>query len=98
MTVSNTGDNITIHCNSSGGRENSFSKGFNKPQILIAVFFMPSIRRPKISGRFNMMGLFGQSLWLVAPLRGILTPHNSITNTVRSIGGVYTTLSKGITP
>jgi hypothetical protein len=58
-----------------------------------------SLDSPVSGNPFNiMMGLFGQSLWLVAPLRGILTPHNSITNTVRSIGGVYTTLSKGITP
>ena len=99
LTPTSTIDNIVMHCNSGVGRENSFSKGFNKPQILIAVFLCLSVVDSPIMDNLLhiMMGLFGQCLPLVAPLRGILTPYNSIANTVRSIDDVYPIQSKGIT-
>ncbi len=81
------------------GRENPFSNGDNTPQLK-AVFFCPSFfDSPILDSRFNiMMGLFGQSLGLVVPLRGILTPFNSVANTVRSIGvGFIKLQSNGIT-
>ena len=99
LTPTSTSDNIAAHYSSSAGRGNPFSKGFNKPQILIAVFLCLSVVDSPIMDNLLhiMMGLFGQCLPLVAPLRGILTPYNSIANTVRSIDDVYPIQSKGIT-
>jgi hypothetical protein len=72
--------------NIEGGRENPFRTGDNTPQIK-AVFLRPSFLEQCnfASFKFIMMVLFGQSLGLVAPVRGILTPFNTVTNTVRSM-------------
>lgn len=84
--------------NIEGGCGNPFSKGDNSPQSL-AVFLRPSFFAYSIlSTAFHiMMVLFGQSLGLVAPLRGITTPFNTVTNTVVSSSDGYSILSKGIT-
>jgi hypothetical protein len=84
--------------NIGGGCGNPFSIGDNTPQIK-AVFLRPSFlaQRKFASCKFIMMVLFGQSLGLVAPMRGITTPFNTVTNTVVSIGGGYSILSIGIT-
>jgi hypothetical protein len=42
-----------------------------------------------------MAGLFGQPLWLAAPLCGISTPFNSATNDVEIISCSYLLLNKG---
>jgi hypothetical protein len=75
---------IATYCKSSHGRENPFRTGDNTPQLL-AVFLCLSFLKPTLCRLSNiMMVLFGQSLWLVAPVRGILTPRHTVTNTVRS--------------
>ena len=82
------------------GRSNPFSKGDNSPQSLKAVFLCLSffnLVEFDIIKLNIMMVLFGQSLGLVAPLRGITTPFNTVTNTVVSMCDGFTTLSKGIT-
>ncbi len=84
--------------NIEGGRENPFRTGDNTPQIK-AVFLRPSFLEQCnfASFKFIMMVLFGQSLGLVAPVRGILTPFNTVTNTVRSMRDGFPTLRTGIT-
>ena len=98
LTPISTSDNITTHCKSSVGCGNPFRKGDNTPQSL-AVFLCPSFFHGSLLSRVIhiMMVLFGQSLGLVAPCRGITTSFNTITNTVVSISGGYPTQSKGIT-
>ena len=85
--------------NIGGGFRSLFSKGDNSPQSLKAVFLYLSVFNWCIFApiTFIMVVLFGQSLGLVAPSRGILTPFNTVTNTVRSIGGGYSILILGIT-
>ena len=81
------------------GRENPFSKGDNSPQskaVFLCLSFFNLVEFDLIKLNI-MMVLFGQSLGLVAPLRGILTPLNTVANTVRSMRDGFTTLSKGIT-
>ena len=99
LTQRNTKATIAPPRHIEGGRENPFRQGFNKPQILIAVFLCLSVMdSPILDNLLNIMvGLFGQSLGLVAPLRGITTSFNTITNTVVSISGGYPTQRKGIT-
>lgn len=98
LTPTSKSNNIATHCKSSVGRENPFRQGFNKPQSL-AVFLRLSVMDSPILGNlFNiMMVLFGQSLGLVAPCRGILTPLNTVANTVRSISDGFTNQRQGIT-
>ena len=99
LTPTSKSNNITTHRKSSAGRGNPFSKGFNKPQILIAVFLCSSFLHSSLLSCVIhiMMVLFGQSLGLVAPLRGISTPLNTVTNIVENTGDGYPTQSKGIT-
>jgi hypothetical protein len=79
------------------GRDNPISKGDRTPQSL-AVFLCPSFLKPTLCRLSNiMMGLFGQSLRLVAPLRDIVTPSNPVANAVTSISVGNPILSKGIT-
>ena len=76
------------------GRENPLPKGDNTPQSL-AVFLCLSFFA---HGQVHiMMVLFGQPLWLVVPLGDILTPFNTVANTVRSIGVGFILQTKGIT-
>ncbi len=98
LTYSNTEANITTHCNSSVGRENPFRLGDNTPQSLAVFLRLSFLHGSLLSFVIHiMMVLFGQSLGLVAPSRGILTSFNTVTNTVRSIGGGFTNLRLGIT-
>lgn len=80
------------------GCGNPRSIGDKTPQSK-AVFFCPSFFHSPDLGRVIhiMMGLFGQPLWLVAPMRGITTPFSPVANTVVSIGVGYPTFSIGIT-
>jgi hypothetical protein len=97
LTHHNTPARITTYCKSSRGCGNPFRLGDNTPQLL-AVFFCPSFLKPALCRLSNiMMVLFGQSLGLVAPSRGITTPFNTVTNTVVSIGVGYSILRLGIT-
>jgi hypothetical protein len=77
-----------------GGCGNPFSKGDNTPQIKAVFLCLSFYANWHIH---IMMVLFGQSLGLVAPLRGITTPFNTVTNTVVSMRDGLTILSKGIT-
>jgi hypothetical protein len=90
--------NIAPPRNIEGGCGDPFRLGDNTPQIK-AVFLRPSFLKQCnfASFKFIMMVLFGQSLGLVAPSRGITTPFNTVTNTVVSIGGGYSILRLGIT-
>lgn len=83
--------------NIEGGRGNPFRLG-DKTPIIKSVFLRPSFLawRNFALCKFIMAGLFGQSLWLVAPSRGITTPFNPAANTVVSISGGYSTLRLGI--
>lgn len=94
LTHPHTPAKMTPYCKSSRGRGNPFSNGDRTPQIK-AVFLCLSFFQH--AGLHIMMGLLGQSLRLVAPLRGISTPCNSVANTVESICGGYSILSNGIT-
>lgn len=98
LTYSNTEANITTHCNSSAGRGNPFRLGDNTPQSL-AVFLRLSFFHGSLLSRVIhiMMVLFGQSLGLVAPSRGISTPFNTVTNIVENTGDGFTNLRLGIT-
>jgi hypothetical protein len=98
LTYSNTEANITTHCNSSVGRGNPFRLGDNTPPLL-AVFLRPSFLHSSLFSHVIhiMMVLFGQSLGLVAPSRGISTPYNTVTNIVENISDGFTNLRLGIT-
>lgn len=78
-----------------GGRSNPFRLGDKTPQSLRAVFLCLSFVH--FVGLQIMMVLFGQSLGLVSPCRGILTPFNTVTNAVRSIRDGLTLFRQGIT-
>jgi hypothetical protein len=96
LTKSTTRTTMTAPRNIEVGRGNPFSNGDNTPQSLAVFLCLSVFDRPNLGSRFNiMMGLFGQSLRLVVPLRGISTPCNSVTNTVESIGVGYPTFSNG---
>ncbi|MGB4498008.1 MAG: hypothetical protein WBI40_04855 [Methylococcaceae bacterium] len=99
LTNNNSTANIAPPRNIGGGRENPFITGDNSPQSLKAVFLRPSfLRCPKFLGQLSIMTvLFGQSLGLVAPVSGILTPFNTVTNTVRSMRDGFTHSITGIT-
>jgi hypothetical protein len=81
------------------GRGNPFRLGDNTPQSLavflrLSFFNLVEFDRIKLN---IMMVLFGQSLRLVAPSRGISTPFNTVANTVESIGDGFTHFRLGIT-
>jgi hypothetical protein len=101
LTKNKSTANIEPPRNIEGGCGNPFRQGDNTPQIK-AVFLRPSffVRAPNWWSVLIhiMMVLFGQSLGLVAPCRGITTPSNTVTNTVVSMRDGFTTLLRqGIT-
>ena len=98
LTPTSKSNNIATHCNSSVGRSNPFRQGFNKPQSL-AVFLRPSFLHCSfLSDVIHIMTvLFGQSLGLVAPCRGISTPYNIVANIVENISDGFTNQRQGIT-
>ena len=97
LTQSTNDAILSVRCSSSVGRSNPFRTGDNTPQLK-AVFLRPSFLKPTFCRLSNiMMVLFGQSLGLVSPVRGITTPFNTVTNTVVSMRDGFTTLRTGIT-
>lgn len=72
--------------------------GDKTPQSLAVFLCLSFLGVPNFwATKSIMMGLFGQSLRLVAPVRGITTPLSPVANTVVSIGVGYPTFRTGIT-
>ncbi len=84
--------NIEVGCG------NPFRQGDNTPQIEAVFLCLSFFNRLKFKlVKFTMMVLFGQSLGLVAPCRGITTPFNTVANTVVSSSDGFTHFRQGIT-
>jgi hypothetical protein len=81
----NTAIICTVAATVATGRENPDNIGVKAPTI--GVFLCPSFRQAFSLANSVMVGCSGQPRGWPVPISGILTPLQSATNAVRSIGG-----------